>query len=47
MPTRQAQNVALAVLERKALRSGASPKQAEEFLVRFVQDSLGKESSHG
>ena len=47
LPTRQAQNVALAVLERKALRSGASSKQAEEFLVRFVQGTLGKESSHG
>ena len=47
LPTRQAQNVALAVYERKALRSGASPKQAEEFLVRFVEGTLGKEKPHG
>jgi hypothetical protein len=47
LPTRQAQNVALAVLERRALRSGASPKQAEEFLVRFIQGTLGKENAHG
>lgn len=47
LPTRQAQNVALAVLERKALRSGASPKQVEEFLVRFVQGTLDKGDIHG
>lgn len=47
LPTRQAQNVALAVLERKALRSGASPKQAEEFLVRFAQGTLLGEKPHG
>ena len=47
LPTRQAQNVALAVLERKALRSGASPKQAQEFLVRFAQGSLFGDKPHG
>lgn len=47
LPTRQAQNVALAVLQRKALRSGASPKEAEEFLVRFAQSTLFGEKSHG
>ncbi len=47
LPTRQAQNVALAVLQRKALRSGASPKQAQEFLVRFVQGTLGEGKNHG
>jgi hypothetical protein len=47
LPTRQAQNVALAVLQRKALRSGASPKQTEEFLVRFVQGTLGEGKNHG
>jgi len=41
------QYFALAVLERKALRSGASPKQTEEFLVRFVQGNLEKENPHG
>jgi len=31
LPTRQAQNVALAVLERKALRSGAAPNRPKNF----------------
>ena len=47
LTTRQAQNVALAVLQRKALRSGASPKQAEEFLVRFAQGTLFQGESNG
>lgn len=47
LSTRQAQNVALAVLERKALRSGATPEQAQEFLVRFAQGTLFQGESNG
>ena len=47
LPTRQAQNVALAVLERKALRSGFTPEQTQEFLVCFAKGALWGQKSHG
>jgi hypothetical protein len=40
LPLRQSQNVALEVLRRKALRGGATPAQAEAFLVRFASDAI-------
>ena len=40
LPTRQAQNVALSVLQRKAYRSGASPEQINQFMVRFAMGAL-------
>jgi hypothetical protein len=40
LPLRQSQNVALEVLRRKALRGGATPAQAEAFLVRFASGAI-------
>ena len=37
---RQAQNASLRIMERKALRAGASQKEADEFLVRLLENSL-------
>lgn len=40
LPTRQAQNVAVLVLQRKAYRAGASPEQVNQFMVRFAMGAL-------
>ena len=40
LSTRQAQAVALRVLQRKALRAGATPEQTKKFLTQFLADTL-------
>lgn len=45
LPVRQAQNVALSVLQRKAYRSGASPEEVNKFLVRFAMGALEDQDS--
>ena len=37
---RQAQNASLTIMERKALRAGASKEQTDKFLRNLLQDSF-------
>ncbi len=43
----QAQNVVLAILQRKALRSGATVKETDDFLLQFATSALNQENPYG
>ena len=47
LPIQQAQNVVLAILQRKALRSGATVKENDDFLLQFATSALNQENPYG